>query len=308
MSRRRPVGYLFVAPAFVHLFVFALLPIGWAFWISLHNWNLFKENKPLVGFENYHRVIGDERFWKAVGNSALYSLISVPVGMAVALAVALLVGQKLRGMAVFRTMYYLPAISSQVAIAMIWIYVYLPKTGLINATLGMVGVGDHTELAGGLITISNGTDFLNSMGWAMAALVFMSIWTGLGPRMILFLAGILAIPPSLYEAASLDGATGWRQFWKVTLPLLGPTTLFVMVTSTISAMQIFTPIYMMTKGGPAESTDMVGYHIYVEAWQNFRLGTASAQSFVLLLIVAAVAMVQFRLMKSQMQEAGAGAG
>ena len=295
MKKRRPIGYLFVAPAVVHLLVFAMIPIGWAFWISLHNWNFFKSEKPFVGGENYSKVFGDERFWNALKNSAIYTLFSVPLGMAVALLVAILVGQKLKGMPFFRTLYYLPAISSQVAIAMIWIYVFLPQNGLINMTLGFFGLPKET-------------DFLNSVGWAMAALIFMSIWTGLGPRMILFLAGIFAIPPSLYEAASLDGATGWRQFWKVTLPLLGPTTLFVLVTSTIGAMQIFTPIYMMTKGGPADSTDMVGYHIFVEAWQNFRLGTASAQSFVLLLIIAGISLIQFRLMKSQMDGAGAGAG
>lgn len=303
--KKRNSSWLFVGPAFVHLAVFALLPILWAFWISLHNWNFFKDDKPFVGFENYRRVFGDERFWKAVGNSALYSAVSVPLGMAVALVVALLVGQKLRGMAVFRTMYYLPAISSQVAIAMIWIYVFLPKTGMINATLGML---PEMHWPNGALIFNPDTDYLNEIGWAMAALIFMSIWTGLGPRMVLFLAGLLAIPASLYEAASLDGATEWRQFWKVTLPLMGPTTLFVMVTSTISAMQIFTPVYMMTKGGPADSTDMVGYHIYTEAWQNFRVGTASAQSFVLLVIVAGISLLQFRAMKGQLQEAGAGAG
>lgn len=284
-------GWAFVGPALAHLLVFALIPIGFAFFLSLHKWDILRDDKPFVGLLNYQRLFDDGEFWNALLNSAIFTAASVPLGLAAALAVALLTYQKLAGMAAFRVLFYLPAISSQVAIAMVWIYVFLPKTGMINTALGLAG-------------ITNETDFLNQIGWAMAALVFMSIWTGLGPRMVLFLAGLAAIPQTLYEAAAIDGATGSAQFWKITLPMLAPTTLFALVTSTIGAMQLFTPVYMMTKGGPMGSTDMVGYHVYTEAWVNFRLGSASAQSFVLFAVILAVSLIQLRLMQAQIKGAG----
>ncbi|MEZ0326143.1 MAG: carbohydrate ABC transporter permease [Fimbriimonas sp.] len=305
---RRPkserVGWLFIGPAFLHLLVFALLPMAYALYLSFFKWQLIKEEHSFVGFKNYLLALSEEPFWNAMGNSLRYALYSVPAGMAVALAIAILVNQKLKGITVFRTLFYIPAISSGVAVAMIWIYVYLPETGLIN-TLSLAAFGPESTMGGflkrafGIDPISS-IDFLNKREWAMAALAFMSIWVGLGPRMVLFLAGLINIPQSLYEAASLDGATRIRQFWKVTLPMLVPTTFFVLVTSTIAAMQIFTPVYMMTRGGPEDSTDVVGYHIYTEAWVNFNTGIAAAKSFVLLAVIILISIFQFRLMKNQM--------
>jgi len=286
--RQGRFGWLFIGPAFLHLLIFALIPIGYAFGLSLFKTRLIQPQKAFVGIDNYTFALGEESFRNALWNSARYALLSVPLGIIVALAVAILVNQKLRGVTLFRTLYYIPAISSGVAISMLWIYVYLPDTGMINTGLNFLG-------------INNKTDFLSQIEWAMWAVVFMSIFTGLGPRMVLFLAGLVGIPQELYEAAALDGATGWRAFWKVTLPMLIPTTFFVVVTSTISALQIFTPIYMMTKGGPEESTDVVGYHIYTEAWVNFNTGLAAAKSFVLLAAIVAISLVQFRLMRNQLQ-------
>lgn len=287
-KREGLTGWLFLSPAFAHLLLFALLPIGYAFYISLFKANLLKGVQQFVGVENYRFSLTDETFWNAMWNSARYALISVPFGMAVALLVALMVNQKLKGMAIFRTIFYVPAITSGVAIAMLWIYVYLPEVGAINTMLGALG-------------IENKTDFLNNASWAMPALIFMSAWTGLGPRMVIYLAGLVGIPPTLYEAAELDGASRTRQFFSITLPLLAPTTFFVAVTSTISAFQVFTPVYMMTKGGPDSATDVVGYHIYTEAWMNFHTGLAAAKSFVLLAVIAAVSILQFRIMRNQMR-------
>ena len=282
------MGYAFVAPAVAHLLLFALVPIGFALYLSLFRWDLLRYQNPFVGLGNYVDLAQDAGFWKALGNSLIYTAISVPLGLAVALGIAMLVAKPLKGLAFFRTVFYLPSVMSQVATAMVWIYILLPKTGLINTVLGWFGLPD-------------GKDFLNEVGWAMLALAFMSVWTGLGPRMVLYLAGIVGIPDSLYEAASLDGATKYKQFWAVTLPMLAPTTLFVTVTSTISAMQVFTPVYMMTKGGPLDTTDMVGYHIYTTAWRDFHVGEASAQSFVLLAVVMAVSWIQFRLQRRQLE-------
>jgi multiple sugar transport system permease protein len=290
---KKRIGYLFIAPATIHLIVFALFPLAFTFYLSFFKWNLLKEHKQFVGSANYAYSVQDPLFWNALWNSFRFALGSVPFGMAVALAVAILVNQKLRGVTLFRTLYYIPAISSGVAISMLWIYMYLPESGLINTMLKSLG-GDGK------------TDFLNNPDWAMKALVFMSVWVGLGPKMVLFLAGLIGIPQTLYEAAEIDGASRWRSFWNVTLPMLAPTTFFVLVTSTIGAFQLFTPVYMMTQGRPNDTTDVVGYHIYIEAWQKFLIGIAGAKSFVLLLVIAVFAFLQYRLMRRQLEGYSAG--
>lgn len=281
-------GYLFILPAFAHLAVFALIPIVYAAFLSLHRWNILKEGKPYVGLGNYLFLFQDAEFWNAMWNSARFALMSVPAGMVVALVVAILVNQKLRGVTLFRTIFYVPAISSGVAISMVWIWIYLPRNGLINFTAQLLG-------------FSGTTDFLNDPTLAMPALVFMSIWVGLGPRMVLFLAGLAAIPQSFYEAAQVDGATRWSSFRYVTIPLLLPTTFFVLVTSTISALQVFTPVYMMTKGGPLQTTDVVGYHIYNQAWRQFEMGMASAQSYILFALVLGITLLQFKFLSKRLQ-------
>lgn len=300
--RRNPnlLGWTFLGPAFAHLLAFALIPMGYAFYVSLHKVNLFKGESRPVGLDNYAAAVGEGSFWNALFNSFKFAILSVPAGLAVALLIAILVNQKLRGMTIFRTLFYIPAIASGVATSMLWIYVFLPDSGFLNTILKSIGpgidwiadlFGDKTDFASGA------TNFLARPEYAMPALAFMSIWTGLGPRMVLFLAGLLGIPTPLYEAAALDGASSWRQFWNITLPMLTPTTLFVLVTSTIGAMQVFTPIYMMTKGGPEESTDVVGYHIYTEAWVNFNTGLASAKSFILLAVIAIISVIQMKLVR-----------
>lgn len=320
MRRPNPnvLGWSFIGPAFVHLLAFALIPMGYAFYVSLHKINLFTGESQSVGMRNYAGAIGEQSFLDALINSFRYAILSVPMGMIVALAIAILVNQKLRGMAFFRTLFYIPAIASGIATSMLWIYVFLPDTGLINTMLRPLGdpngglphtiyvgimsgvdairhlFGATDNLAGQPINIA----FLSDKKWAMFALAFMSVWVGLGPRMVLFLAGLIGIPAPLYEAASLDGASPWRQFWSITLPQLMPTTLFVLVTSTIGAMQIFTPIYLMTQGGPEGSTDVVGYHIYTEAWVNFNTSLASAKSFILLAIIAVISFVQLKFIKT----------
>ncbi len=286
--KKGKLGYLFIAPATLHLLVFAIFPMAFSVFLSFYKWNLLTSERTFLGLANYAYAFGDPQFWNAMWNSTKYALLSVPLGMAAGLLVAILVNQKLKGVTIFRTLYYIPAISSGVAISILWIYVYLPETGLINSVLG-------------LLHINNKTDFLKNESMAMYALVFMSIWVGLGPRMVLFLSGLIGIPPSLYEAAELDGAGKLRSFWNVTLPMLAPTTFFVMVTSTIGALQVFTPVYIMTQGGPNETTDMVGYHIYVEAWSKFLIGIASAKSFVLLAAIVAISIFQFRILKNQLE-------
>lgn len=294
------MGYAFIGPATLHLLLFAVFPLLYTLYMSLFRWNLLRDEQQFIGLENYRYSLADPLFWNAMWNSTKYTVVSVPLGVAVALLVALLVSKPLRGVTIFRTIYYIPAISSGVAIAMLWIYVYLPETGLLNSLFavwnGLVGRVGLERLS-----VATTTDFLKEPSLALYALVFMSIWVGLGPRMVLFLAGIMGIPPSLYEAAELDGASKMRTFVSVTLPMLAPTTLFVVVTSTIASFQLFTPVYMMTQGGPGDSTDVIGYHIYNEAWTKFLVGIAASKSFLLFIGILVIAAMQFRLMRGQIE-------
>ena len=285
---RSSTGWLFVLPAFVHLCVFVLFPIVFALILSFFRWDVLKPQKPFVGLHNYAVLFHDPLFWNALWNSTYYAIGSVPIGMAVALFVAILAHQKLRGVQLFRTIYYMPAVASSVATAMIWTFIYLPENGLLDWLLNAVGLKGAAQI-----------DWLQSTVWAMPALIFMSIWTGLGPRMVLFLAGLTSIPEPLYEAAAVDGAGRWAAFRHITLPMLLPTTFFILVTSSISAFQVFTPVYMMTKGGPVRHTDVIGYHIYKVAWRQFHMGMASAESYLLFMVIFAVTLVQFKFVSAR---------
>lgn len=285
--RKSQTGWWFIAPATLHLLVFALVPVAYAAYVSLFRWDILRDERTFLGLDQYQRLMADQAFWGAMGQTFKYALMAVPGGLVAALLVALAVSQPLKGMAWFRTMFYIPAVSSGVAIAMLWIYVYLPERGLINTML--MGLGQPS------------IDFLNESGWALPALAFMSIWVGLGPRMIIYVAGLMSLPVTVYEAASLDGASGWQKFCRMTMPLLAPTHLFVLVTSTIGAFQTFTPVYMMTNGRPMGTTNLVGYHIYVTAWENFNVSAASAQSFVLLFLLGLVSLAQFRMMRRRLE-------
>jgi multiple sugar transport system permease protein len=285
-------GYLFVAPATIYLATFAFFPMVFAGYMSLHRWHLLKQEHPFVGLANFAQMFANPFFRNAIYNTLIYVAFSVPLGVVTSLAIAALVAQRLRGVGFFRTLFYIPAVSSQVAISMVVIWILLPEVGLINNFMGWLG-------------LDNTTNFLAEPGWAMAALIAMSLWIGLGPRMIIFMAGIQSIPETFYEAAAIDGATAWKRFRYVTLPLLAPTTLFIVVTTTIAAFQLFTPVYMMTKGGPRRTTDVVLYHIYKEAWQKFEVGMASAMSYVLFAMILIVAALQFRIMRRGLIEGGA---
>ncbi len=291
-------GYLFIAPATIYLLVFSFVPMVIAAYLSLHRWHLLKEDHPFVGADNYVELFRSPFFRNAVWNTAVFAALSVPLGMVFALAVAILVNQKLRGVAVFRTLYYIPAVSSGVALSMVWIWILLPQDGLINYVLRCFGYpGDYDFL-----NVPAPGRFLPAP--AMLCLVAMSAWIGLGPRMVIFLAGLQGIPDSLYESAEIDGCNGWQRFRYITLPLLMPTTFFVLITSTIAAFQLFTQVYVMTRGGPQRATDVVVYHIYREAWHRLQIGMASAQSYILFGIILLIAIVQFALMRRRVEDAG----
>lgn len=270
----------FLAPSLFHLVVFVFTPIIFAAYLSLHRWDIVVPEKPFVGLDNFKEMLNDTTFWNALKNTFVYSL-NVPLGMIVSLAVALMMNRKVKGIAFLRMLYFLPSVTSFVAIALVWMWIYHPTFGLANFVLGSLGLGQ--------------SQWLNSTNTAMLSIIIFSIWLGIGYQMVIFLAGLQGIPDELYDAAHIDGANNWKKFWRITLPLLKPTTFFILVTSLISSFQVFTSIYIMTAGGPVRSTDVIVYHIYQSAWEQLRMGYASAMSWVLFVIIMAATWIQFKL-------------
>jgi multiple sugar transport system permease protein len=279
-------AYGFLAPSFFLLLIFVFAPLLFSLYLSFHQWNVVSAAKPFVGWENFQTLFTDRAFWNALKNTAIYSLY-VPAGMAVSLAVALMMNQKIRGVNFLRTLFFLPSVSSFVAIALVWQWMYHPQFGLANYLLSWLGLPP--------------LNWLRDPSTALFAIMLMSIWVGIGYQMVIFLAGLQNIPPEFYEAALTDGANAWQRFWKITLPLLMPTTFFILVTSVIGSFQVFAFVYVMTEGGPLHSTDVVVYHIYQNAWEYLKMGYASAMSWVFFLIIMAATWIQFKLLGKRME-------
>jgi len=273
-------AYAFLSPAVIGLVIFFLGPMLFALYISFHSWSIVEPTKPFVGLANYADLVANADFRHALGITFIYTL-HVPVSMALALGLALLLNRPLRGVGIFRTLFFLPSITSFVAIAMVWEWIYNPDFGLANVALGLFGF--------------DGSGWLTDPATALPSLMLMAIWIGMGYQMVIFLAGLQGIPHTLYEAAVIDGAGPVRRFMRITLPLLKPTIFFVLVTSLIGSFQVFTQVYIMTDGGPVRATDVVVYHIYSAAWDQFRMGSAAAMSWVLFVIIMLLTLLQFRL-------------
>lgn len=285
--KRNLWAWSFLAPAAIHLAVFTLGPLAFAAWLSLHRWNLVDVARPFVGLGNYLDLLGDTSFWNAVANTAVFTL-HVPVAMAVALAFALLVHKRTRATLLVRTALFLPSITSLVAIAIVWQWILNDDYGILNWALGMVGIGP--------------VRWLTSPTTALLSIMLLSTWMVVGYQMVLFQAGLAAIPRELYEAARIDGAGPLQRFRHVTLPGLRHTLFFVLVTSVIGSFQIFGAVYVMTEGGPLGATDVAVYHIYKEAWEFLRFGSAAAQSWVLFAIIFVVTWLHFRFLERRADE------
>jgi multiple sugar transport system permease protein len=270
----------FLAPSLLHLTVFVFTPIIFAAYLSLHRWDVVVPDKPFVGLENFREMGADPNFWNALKNT-FYYLLNVPIGMVISLGIALIMNHRLKGVAFLRALYFLPSVTSFVAIALVWMWMYHPTFGAANALLALVGISP--------------LQWLNATETAMISVIIFSVWLGLGYQMVIFLAGLQGIPEHLLDAARIDGATSWQRFRRVTFPLLKPTTFFILVTSLISSFQVFTSIYVMTAGGPVRTTDVIVYHIYQAAWEELRMGYASAMSWVLFIIIVVITWIQFKL-------------
>ncbi len=271
----------FLTPSLVHLVAFMVTPILFAAYLSVHRWDIIVPDTPFVGIGNFREMFADSTFWNSLKNTLVFTL-NVPVGMALSLIVALMMNRRFRGLGLLRTLYFLPSVTSIVAIALVWMWIYHPTFGAANFLLNLIGLPS--------------LQWLNSTQTAMLSVIIFSVWLGLGYQMVIFLAGLQGIPDELYDAARIDGTNSWNRFWKITLPLLKPTTFFILVTSLIASFQVFTSIYVMTAGGPVGSTDVIVYHIYQAAWEQLRMGYASAMSWVLFVIIMIVTWVQFKVM------------
>jgi multiple sugar transport system permease protein len=284
---RHVVAWSFLAPAGGHLAIFTLAPLAVAAWLSLHRWSLLDVARPFVGLTNYTRLLGDGAFWNAIRNTAVFTL-HVPVSMAIALALALVVQRRARGIVFLRALLFLPTITSLVAVAMVWQWMLHDEYGLLNWLLAKIGIG--------------AVPWLSSPSTALLSIMIMATWMVVGYQMILFQAGLAAIPSDLYDAARIDGANRWRRCYHVTLPGLRHTLFFVLVTSVIGSFQVFGAVYVMTEGGPLHATDVAVFHIYQEAWEYLRFGDAAAQSWVLFAIIFVATWLQFRTLERRLED------
>lgn len=275
-------GYLFLLPALGGILVFILGPVVAAIALSFTKWDLLTPAK-FIGLSNYQELIQDPMFRKVMLNTFVFTGASVPLSLILSLGLALALNQKIKGIVIFRTIYFLPVVSSMVAVSLVWRWLYNPNYGLLNYFLNLLHLPS--------------INWLFSTTWAMPAVILMSVWKALGYNMVIFLAGLQGIPQMYYESAKIDGAGKFQAFKNITLPLLSPTTFFVLVISIISSFQVFDQIFVMTSGGPAHATEVIIYYIYHNAFQIFRMGYASALAFCLFIIIFALTLLQIRLSK-----------
>ena len=278
MARQEALwGYVMVAPLIIGLAIFFYVGLGASLYLSFTEWDVLTAPK-WVGLENYQRFLENPLYLKTLWNSLRFTLMLVPLGMLAALGMALALNRDMPLRGLYRVLFFLPVLTMPVAIAVVWKWIYAPDFGLINQALALFG-GPRVK-------------WLSDVNTAMFALVLMSVWSGSGYGMIIYLAGLQNISRSYYEAAQVDGASGWQQFTNITVPLLTPTIFFSLVTSTISAFQVFDIVFVMTKGGPMDSTRTMVYTIYDDGFHFFRMGMASSTAWVLFAIILAITIVQ----------------
>ena len=279
-------GLLFAAPALAAIALFFFVPVVAALVLSFTDFDIYAvaswSNLRFVLFDNYVRLLRDPLFWTSLKNTFVFVVIGGPLTIALSLGAALLVNARVaRGKSFFRTVFFLPVVTTLVAVAVVWRYLYHPRYGLLNHVLGAIGVPP--------------IDWLGDPTWAMPAIILMAAWKNFGFQTLVFLAALQAIPERLYEAARLDGATGWQQLRHVTLPLLAPTFLFVTVITAIGYFQLFAEPYVMTQGGPADSTRSIVLLMYEQGFRWWNMGNAASIAFVLFAIILAVTALQTRV-------------
>jgi multiple sugar transport system permease protein len=283
MRWRGTAGFWFVAPALALIGAFFVVPVLASLLLSFTDFDVYAIARPdrlrAVGLENYRRLLDDPRFWLAFRNTAYFVFVGGPLSIAVSLAAALLLDARLtRFRGFFRSVLFLPVVTTLVAVAVVWRYLYHPRLGLLNHLLAPVGIDP--------------IDWLGDPLWAMPAIILLAVWKNFGFNMVVFLAGLQSVPARLYEAARLDGAGAWQQFRRVTLPLLRPTLVFVTIITGIGYFQLFAEPYVMTQGGPAGATLSVVLLMYEEGFRWWNMGYGAAVAFVLFAVILALTLLQ----------------
>lgn len=285
--RETLAAYVFLVPLLAGLLIFRVLPIVQAAWISLFEYSLLSEVRTFAGSGNYLRAFrGDPLFYQALKVSLVYTMVRVPLQLTIGLFLAMLVQQRLAGMRVLRAILFTPVVTSMVIVSVIWGLLYHPQ-GIINGALGLLGVPPQP--------------FLVSPTQALWAVLAMTVWKDVGFTMLIFLAGLQGIPQDYYEVASIDGANLWQRFRHITLPLLSRTVTFLLVTTTVFALQLFTPIYIMTEGGPMDSTLVYVYYVFKSAFVYMRMGYASALSLILFLVILVLSLIQLKATQARFE-------
>ena len=312
-SRRRRIvdehvaAYLFLLPAAAVILVFKIFPAFFAFYISLFRWDVIQG--PFRGMDNYLDILvanstRAEQFWRSLSTTVTYTLLTIPLEIAIAIAIAYLLFGRMRGRGFYRTLYYLPYVTSTIAAATAFEWLYHPQYGPLNDLVGLVGVGRQDWLGepDGVFAMI-GSAFGAAVpaiaagpSLALVAVSLMSIWHYIGFQVVIFLAGLGGISPEYYEAARLDGASEWQIFRKITFPLLSPTTFFVFTIATIASLRVFNQIYVLTNGGPLDTTRTVTMLVFRTFFQQTQLGLGAAMAFLLTLIILAFTLVQFRVL------------
>ncbi|MBI1279251.1 MAG: ABC transporter permease subunit [Anaerolineaceae bacterium] len=270
--------YILILPWVLGFLVFLAYPMLRSLYLSFTSYNLLSPPE-WVGLRNFQRILSDTDFWQSLKVTLLYSLGSVPGGTIIALALAMVLAQKLRGVNFWRTIFFLPSILSSIAVAVLWLFIFRPQDGLLNMALGLFGI--------------KGPDWLLSEQWALPALILMSWWS-VGGQIVIYLAGLKGIPEVLYEAAEIDGATGWAKFRYVTVPMLSPTIFFNVVLAIIGALQVFDVGWVMTRGGPNKATLFYMLNLYDRAFQLGQMGYASALAWILFIIIMVITLLVIR--------------
>ena len=290
LSRQARAGWLFVSPALLLVAVFFFVPVVIGLVLSFTDFDIYAIGAPdtarFVGTHNYAALFRLPLFWKALGNTVYFVGVGAPLSVLVSLGAALLVNSRLtRFQPFFRSVFFVPVVTTLVAVAIVWRYVYQPQYGLANWALRGLGLP--------------AIDWLGDPHWAMPAIILLAVWKNFGYNMLIFIAGLQSIPQSLYEAAELDGAGAWERFRHVTLPGLGPTFVFVGVTTMLGFFQLFAEPYVMTQGGPLKSTTTLVLFMYEEGFRWWRMGNAAAIAFVLFAIMLVGSLVQMRLQRER---------
>lgn len=288
-NRLKQIPYIFLSPIIIWFAIFLIFPLIFALYLSFHEWSIISPNRPFVGLGNYIGLFSDNLFWVSLKNTFLYVGMGMPAGLVIALALALLVRSITGFKGLFRTIYFVPVVTSLVACSIVWRWLYQPTFGLFNQLLSYMHIAPQ--------------QWLNSPSQALFSLVLFAVWKGVGYWMIIFLAGLEGIPDVYYEAAKIDGASKRQTFFHITLPLLKPTITFATVVCAIGAFQVFAQPYLMTStggrppGGPADSTRVLVLRIYNLGFRLLRMGYASSMAFVLFAIILALSLIQLKLLK-----------